>query len=113
MIYMFSGVIGSDDTRLKRLQTALKMFKEDGVTAEGSGVAKAKYKIQNHQSRRNSSFTDIAELIDEGRPVLGSVRLNRSFGELKPGEIYDYHPDDCMKTDDDVHMSHWARCSGR
>jgi hypothetical protein len=42
----------------------------------------------------------------QGRPVLGKVRIDESFGKLKPGQIYDYDPDLVKKTEADKHVSH-------
>lgn len=63
-------------------------------------------KISKYQSLDHLDFFDIAGIIGEGRPVIGKVRIDNSFALLKPGEIYNYDPEDARKTETGEHCSY-------
>lgn len=101
---MLTGRIPNDKTRLTRLPTTLTMYKEDGVPLEGEDV---RHKIRDYKYWRQMNFQQAAAHIRKGRPILGSVRLDSTFGSLQADEIYDYDRDMVPeKAEDDVPRAH-------
>ncbi|TVU12851.1 hypothetical protein EJB05_46515, partial [Eragrostis curvula] len=102
---MVHGSIPLDDTAHTRLHTALELFRTDGVQYVEDGVDMGKRTI-NYHSMGAASFSDVAALISQGTPVVGSVRIDDTFAKLKAGEIYDYSPERAKKLESGEHCSH-------
>jgi hypothetical protein len=85
---VFTGAIPLDSEH-KRLRDGLDLFEKQGVHAEGGGAAPGRYKIASYQYDMRMPFNDVAELILQGKPVVGGFRVGRSFANLKPDDIYD------------------------
>ncbi|RLN13112.1 hypothetical protein C2845_PM09G01720 [Panicum miliaceum] len=64
-----------------------------------------KLKIWNYGSIGPSKFFDITSIIDEGKHILGKVRIDDTFENLKLGEIYEYDNKRAKKTEADEHIS--------
>ncbi|TVU12863.1 hypothetical protein EJB05_46528, partial [Eragrostis curvula] len=72
------GSIPLDDTAHTRLHTALELFRTDGVQYVEDGLDMGKRTI-NYHSMGAASFSDVAALISQGTPVVGSVRIDDTF----------------------------------
>lgn len=99
------GSIPKDVTRKTRLATALELFREDGVVSHCEGKME-KIKVRAYHSRSRLPFAEIATIIGQGRPIVGSLRLDDSFAKLKPDQIYAYDETKALRTDTGEHCSH-------
>ncbi|KQJ99383.1 hypothetical protein BRADI_3g42965v3 [Brachypodium distachyon] len=78
-----------------REATGLRLFRRSGVLARSATwEGERRLQISSYRVHRNVngvSFAEVAQLISEGRSVIGMIRANERFRRLPPGEIYDYY----------------------
>ncbi|KAK3128332.1 hypothetical protein QOZ80_6BG0460060 [Eleusine coracana subsp. coracana] len=87
------------------MEIALRVFEELGVYAEGGGEAPGRRKIAGSQYDVLMGFEDIVNHIRDGRPLVGTIRMDSHFKDLGPNDIYEYRKEDCV-TNDNVACTH-------
>ncbi|GJN29741.1 hypothetical protein PR202_gb18059 [Eleusine coracana subsp. coracana] len=103
-----AGPLGSkgEKYRTRRRPEALCLFKKQGVLASEDGAPPTRLKIDSFKWKPKLKFEQMCNIIDSGKPIVGSVPLDSKFGSLKPDEIYDFDSTRARRTASNDIMRH-------
>lgn len=87
-----AGPLGSKDEkyRTRRRPEALRLFKNQGVFSSQDGWPPTRVKIDSFKWEIKCKFGQVCNIIDSGKPIIGSIPLDSKFRSLKPDEIYNF-----------------------
>ncbi|CAN6166459.1 unnamed protein product [Urochloa humidicola] len=97
-----AGPLGTDEEmfRATRRAKALEILQQNGVLASEGGdhALFTKKKISRYEWTGGLDFSQIGEIIDDGKPIVGSIPMDNYFHLLEADEIYDFDSENAMKT---------------
>ncbi|KAL6861561.1 hypothetical protein ACP4OV_017261 [Aristida adscensionis] len=98
------GLLPNEEDKINRLSNAIKLFEKEGVWAEEGDSIPRRQKIFSEKIPHK--YCKVARMIKSGRPVVGTFKIDSSFRDLKPNDIYEYDANDSKKNQDGVTCAH-------